>query len=108
MKAARLRLDRQRAAAGGADALRIGARDVSPGGRGLIHTSVAPQRGRHYNTAQAILLVCLLAAPDGKNNAAICVVVADVGVGGEADLHGAEWREREQMLQAFYGVKLRL
>ena len=39
------------------------------------------------------LLVCLLAAPDGKNNAAICVVVADVGVGGEADLHGAEWRE---------------
>ena len=93
MKAARLRLDRQRAAAGGADALRIGARDVSPGGRGLIHTSVAPQRRRHCNIARAISLVCLLAAPDGKNNAAICCGCCRCGRGGEADLHGAEWRE---------------
>lgn len=68
MKAMRWWLGHQRAAAGGADAAIVGARDVSPRGGGLIHASVAPQQRRHYNIAQAILLVSLLAASDDNKH----------------------------------------
>ena len=59
----------------------MGARDVSPRGGGLIHTSTAPQRRRHCNIARAALLVCSLAASDGKNNATIRGGCKDLGVG---------------------------
>ena len=81
MKAMRRRIGHQRAAAGGADAVTIGARDVSPQRGGLIHTSAAPQRRRHCNIAPEILLVCSLAASDGKDNAAIRCGCRDLGVG---------------------------
>ena len=88
MKAMRWRLGCQRAAAGGADAVIVGARDVSPRGGGLIHTSVGPQRRRHCNIARAVLLVCSLAAADGKNGSAIRCGGQGVGVGEG----GSSWR----------------
>ena len=75
-------------AAGGVNAVMMGARDVSPRGGGLLHTSTAPQRPRHCNIARAILLLCLLAAADGNNNAAIRRGCKDVGGGGG----GPSWR----------------
>ena len=88
MKAMRRRLDRKRPAAGGVDAVTMGARDVSPRGGGLNHHVLATQRRRHCGISTADSLVCLLAASGGNKRVSICCGCADLGVGGG----GASWR----------------
>ena len=88
MKATRRWLDRQRLAAGSIEAATTSARDVSPYGGGLIHTTVAPPRREHCNISWAILLMCLLAASGDNNHASICCSGAGVSVGGG----GPSWR----------------
>ena len=84
MKATRRWLDCQRLAAGSIEAATrdASARDVSPHGGGLIHTTVAPPRREHCNISRAILLMCLLAASGDNNHVSICCSGAGVSVGG--------------------------
>ena len=89
IKATRRWLDCQRLAAGSIQGATTSARDVSPHGGGLIHTTVAPPRREHCNISWAILLMCLLAASGDNNHASICCSSgAGVSVGGS----GPSWR----------------